>query len=121
MIMARNLRAISFMALQNNRNSIMSHHRQCTLRVMTWWRGGVQTVKGLLKKAQHSGGDFQLPLLAYRTTLQETTVYPLQVADGKATEDNPSGDECATGPGCGEFPTSPTAGWPSNTTTKEEL
>ena len=38
---------------------------------------GVQTVKGLLKKAQHSGGDFQLPLLAYRTAPQETTVYPL--------------------------------------------
>ena len=34
---------------------------------------GVQIVKGLLKKAQQSGGDFQLALLAHRTAPQETT------------------------------------------------
>ena len=38
----------------------------------------VQTVKGLLKKAQQSEGDFQLGMLEYRTAPQETTVYALR-------------------------------------------
>ena len=47
-------------------------------------RGGVQTVKGLLKEAQQSGGDFQLALLAYRTAPQETTgISPSQLLMGR--------------------------------------
>ena len=44
----------------------------------------VQTIKTLLKKAAHSGDDFSMALLAYRSTPQETTgVAPAQLLMGR--------------------------------------
>ena len=78
--MALNMLMLYLEDLPPTMDSNMQRPRPTIRKAMGWPERTVQTIKGLLQKSAYSGIDFQLALLAYRTTPHGTT----GVVDGEA-------------------------------------